>query len=70
MKVIKTVDYQINITCDIGDKGAVVPVGAHCSIVDNKTKEHCDMIEMPDSEKIMAIWIGIYYSYPMAKFRK
>lgn len=67
-KVIKRITYKIELSCNILDKGAVVPSGMHYSVTDEKGKT-VSIPDLPGVEKMLSIWIGIYYSYPMVKVR-
>jgi len=63
MKKNKQITYIIKIDCIVNEKGVVIPNGASESIKDEKGK-YLDMLVYPQTQTIMMIWLGKYFSYP------
>lgn len=57
------ITYNISISCDVNEYGAVIPTGSSADILD-ENGEYLNMSKYPETVKIMAIWIGEYYKYP------
>lgn len=61
----KQITYNIKIFCDVNKHNVVIPVGS-VSGVESESGKDLNMLHYPETEKIMAIWVGKYYSYPKA----
>jgi hypothetical protein len=63
---MKTITYKLEIHCRVNKSGAVIPTGASECILDDKGK-HLNMLVYPQWYKIVMIWMGKYFSYPLKK---
>jgi len=60
---MKTITYNISITCEVSRGGTVNPVGGDYHIVDKKG-EKISTNFLPLATTIMNIWIGKMLQYP------
>lgn len=60
---MKQIKYHIEILCDETEDGQIIPHGCDSSVT-GAGGASADMSKYPNTETIMMIWIGKYFSYP------
>lgn len=60
---MKTITYEISLSCEIDKYNNVIPTGMSCGVKSGK-KKNVAMNNLPTVEEVLIIWLGKYYSYP------